>query len=300
MLNFVRYVFSTKNESNGQVWKILFDRLLFALFLSNVVILLVVAAQGYNISMLIALAPSPLLTCVFKFYCVRRFDRMIHFHGQYRNVEIICQDDFAAEIGRIDDTAAYYRHPALTKPLLKPLIHSSWVEQIGILMRNMYVRSRYSGREAVSSNHKMNQKRPFLPDLQVDLELEFDIFRVQKDQLLQSACASYAHGVNTHTPYESVCLKDLATRPLDDSDAVSMSHYCRSLKDRNTDASHEAIVGDTANSRYTDTFGTSVQLDHPNELSQRELLLPNSAPMGQVFSEVITPGSVRESESEYF
>lgn len=298
MLNFIRYVFSTKNESNGQVWKILFNRLLFALFLSNVIILLIVAAQGHNISMLFALAPSPLLTCIFKFYCIRRFDRMLHFHGQYRNVEIICQDDSAAETGRMDDTVAYYRHPALTKPLLKPLIRSSWVEQIRILVRNMHVRQRYSGREAISSNHEMNQKRPFLPDLQVKLELEFDILEVQNDQLLRSACANYPHAVNTHTPYESVCLKDLATRPLNDSDAASMNHYCKLLKDRNTDASHEAIVGDTANSRYTGAFGTSVQLDYPNELSQRELLLPNSAPTGQVFSEVITLGSIRESESE--
>lgn len=300
MLSFIRYVYSTKNESNGQVWKILYNRLLFALFLSNIVILLVVAAQGHNISMLIALAPSPLLTCVFKFYCIRRFDRMIYSHGQYRNAEIICQDGFAAEIGRMDDTAAYYRHPALTKPLLKPLIHSSWVEQIKVLMRNMHVRSRYSGREAVSSNHENSQKRLFLPDLQVNLELDFEILEVPNDQLLQNACASYPHSVNTNMPYDSLCLKDLATRPLNDSDAASMSHCCKSLKDRNTDTSHKANVGVAADRRYTNTFGTSVQIDHPNELSQQELLLPNSAPMGQIFSEVSTPRSIRESESEYF
>ena len=259
-----------------------------------------VAAQGYNISMLVALAPLPLFIGAFKFCCNRYFDRMVQFHGQYRKVESINQDNITAEIGRLGDVEIQYRHPALTKPLLKPLIHSSWVEQIQVLMDNMHVKSRYNESETVSSSLGINQKPLSTSGLQPDYEPEFDIFERPKGQFLPNACSSNSHAANTYKPSDSICLTDLAPRSLSDSGTASVNHYCESSEDIRINNYHKASLGPRADSRYTGTFVASVQQHHPNEVSQRELLLPNSAPMGQVYSDVSTPGSVSEREAEYF
>ena len=300
MPNNIRYVFSTKNESNGQIWNILFNRLLFALLLSNVVVLIVVAAQGYNVYMLVLLAPLPFFIGAFKFYCIKRFDRLIQLHGQYRNLEVVDQDNSATETSQTGDIATQYRHPVLTKPLLKPLIYNYWVEQVNVLIRNMYVESKCNEGEAASGNHEINQKQLFSPDPNTDFGIEFDIFRAQKTRSLQNACSSDSHTANAHKPHDPICLTEFAPRSLSVSGAASTNYCCDSFEVIDTNKYHKVTSGVRVNSAYTDTFATSVQQSRPNEASQRELLLPNSAPMAQVYSDVSTPGSVKESEPEYF
>jgi Ca2+/Na+ antiporter len=76
------YVFCTKNESGGLYWRVLFNRMLVGLMLSNCIIALLCAARGYGskYTMLSALAPLPILLLLFKYYCKRAFDDTIKYY----------------------------------------------------------------------------------------------------------------------------------------------------------------------------------------------------------------------------
>jgi Ca2+/Na+ antiporter len=76
------YVFCTKNESGGLYWRVLFNRMLVGLMLSNCIIALLCAARGFGSRnmMLAAMAPLPLLLLAFKWYCRRAFDDTIKYY----------------------------------------------------------------------------------------------------------------------------------------------------------------------------------------------------------------------------
>jgi hypothetical protein len=76
------YVFCTKNESGGQFWRVLFNRMLVAVMLSNCIVALLVLARGYasRWTMLGALVPLPLGLLAFKFYCKSAFDSSIKYY----------------------------------------------------------------------------------------------------------------------------------------------------------------------------------------------------------------------------
>jgi Ca2+/Na+ antiporter len=78
------YVFCTKNESGGLYWRVLFNRMLVGLMLSNCIIALLCAARGYGskYTMLGALAPLPILLLAFKFYCKSAFDDTIKYYSK--------------------------------------------------------------------------------------------------------------------------------------------------------------------------------------------------------------------------
>jgi hypothetical protein len=76
------YVFCTKNESGGLYWRVLFNRMLVGLMLSNCIVALLVLARGFasRWTMLGALIPLPLGLLAFKFYCKGAFDSSIKYY----------------------------------------------------------------------------------------------------------------------------------------------------------------------------------------------------------------------------
>lgn len=137
----MQYVMITKNESGGVYWRICVNRLLFGLLLSNVVIALVVGAQGLSLTFgsaqagssaataLYIMVPLPFGIWGFKFYCRRAFDvPMAYFSTDARGPA-----DAEAEAGtsagaapgkraREDRVAVKFGHPAMYKRLLTPMV----------------------------------------------------------------------------------------------------------------------------------------------------------------------------------
>lgn len=74
------YVFTTKYESGGKFWRVVFNRMLFNALFGNLLVALVVGAQGSTWAMLISLAPLPFLLLGFKIYCKRTFDTKSEFY----------------------------------------------------------------------------------------------------------------------------------------------------------------------------------------------------------------------------
>jgi hypothetical protein len=129
----LQYVFITKTESGGRFWKLLVNRMLFAVLLGNAIIALVVGSQGVgsidtavrNGDMLYAMIPLPLILLGFKLYCRRAYDHKLVYYSTipYSDLEGSQHPDHP-KAKRNQKVASRYGHPALYKKLITPMVHA--------------------------------------------------------------------------------------------------------------------------------------------------------------------------------
>ncbi|OAL56875.1 DUF221-domain-containing protein [Pyrenochaeta sp. DS3sAY3a] len=128
----LQYVFITKTESGGRFWRLLVNRMLFAVLLANAVIALIVGAQGVgsinsveNGNMLYAMVPLPFLLFGFKWYCKRAFDDKLLYYSTlpYSDVEGSHPVTHHKE-RKANRIGVRYGNPALYKKLLTPMVHA--------------------------------------------------------------------------------------------------------------------------------------------------------------------------------
>ncbi|TGO19460.1 hypothetical protein BTUL_0004g00980 [Botrytis tulipae] len=119
------YIFITKTESGGMFWRMLFNRILFAAILANLVVFLATWVHGDGSHMeAYAVIPLPFLVLGFKWYCARTFDDKIHYYS----VRNMLKDPEASRSklfgSKGDRLASRFGHPALYKPLITPMVHA--------------------------------------------------------------------------------------------------------------------------------------------------------------------------------
>jgi calcium permeable stress-gated cation channel len=116
------YVFITKTESGGQFWRTLFNRMVFALALSNILIGVVVKARG-TWTMVFVMLPLLFGLVGFKWYCVKTFDLDIKY---YVRTGMLDRERLAADTKRhgLVPLATKFGDPALYKPLMTPMVHA--------------------------------------------------------------------------------------------------------------------------------------------------------------------------------
>jgi hypothetical protein len=116
------YVFITKTESGGMFWKTVFNRIVFAVMLSNVVIGVVVKARG-SWALPISIAPLLLIMIAFKWYCMRTFDMELKYYsrGGMQDHE---RQVHEGKPHRVEKISSKFGHPALYKPLMTPMVHA--------------------------------------------------------------------------------------------------------------------------------------------------------------------------------
>ncbi|KAJ5561755.1 hypothetical protein N7535_003784 [Penicillium sp. DV-2018c] len=117
------YVFVTKNESGGSFWRVIFNRIIFATILANVIIALVAKSSG-TWTMVFCVVPLPFLMIGFKIYCMKAFDADCEFYNRAN-----LNDAEALGVNKTDKKASdrlssKFGHPALYKPLLTPMVHA--------------------------------------------------------------------------------------------------------------------------------------------------------------------------------
>lgn len=143
------YVFVTKTESGGQFWRVLFNRVVFATVLGNLVSFLALWERGNEVTHehAIAVAPLPIIMLLFKLYCARAFDDKIHYYSTQimrKNPEAGVQKDSL----RSDRLAARFGHPALYKPLITPMVHAKAQN----ILASVYKGRLTDGREAYTGD----------------------------------------------------------------------------------------------------------------------------------------------------
>ncbi|KAL3961345.1 hypothetical protein ACCO45_002868 [Purpureocillium lilacinum] len=122
----ILYRFVTKTESGGLFWRVLFNRLIFATILSNLVVLLTCWVRGDGLKLqFYCSTPLPFIMVAFKIYCRRAFDDKMRYYstrGSPRNQEAGLPQKEARL--RSEKLASRFGHPALYKPLITPMVHS--------------------------------------------------------------------------------------------------------------------------------------------------------------------------------
>ncbi|KAL9602334.1 MAG: hypothetical protein Q9219_001900 [cf. Caloplaca sp. 3 TL-2023] len=118
------YVLITKNESGGQHWRILFNRLVFAVCLANIVMGLVIrGADGGWFKVFFVIPPAFGMLAV-KWYCARTFDGQMTYYTKatLRDPETLAEP--GKKVRKNDRIASRFGHPALHKPLMTPMVHA--------------------------------------------------------------------------------------------------------------------------------------------------------------------------------
>jgi hypothetical protein len=121
------YVFVTKTESGGMFWRMLFNRFIFATFLSHLIVFLVVWVRGDGTHIqAYAVVPLPFLLIAFKIFCAKTFDDKIqYFATRYSSqTHVEAAVNMKEQSLRNDRLAARFGHPALYKPLITPMVHA--------------------------------------------------------------------------------------------------------------------------------------------------------------------------------
>jgi len=160
----LQYVFITKTESGGRFWKLLVNRLLFAVLLGNAVIALVVGAQGVgsidtavrNGDMLYAMIPLPLILIGFKWYCSRAYDNKLVYYSTipYSDLEGSQHPDHP-KAKRNQKVATRYGHPALYKKLITPMVHAKSQH----LLKEIYSSRSAAGHDIFEAPHRRSTDR---------------------------------------------------------------------------------------------------------------------------------------------
>ncbi|KAI1814453.1 DUF221-domain-containing protein [Poronia punctata] len=116
------YIFVTKYESGGALWRILVDRLLFATLLSNLVVTIFIGVRGGSYHQIVSMLPLLAVLGGFKFYCYYAFDGYSKFCLEDpQDPEGSSQESIAVDSTN-DRVVVRFDHPALYKELMIPLV----------------------------------------------------------------------------------------------------------------------------------------------------------------------------------
>jgi calcium permeable stress-gated cation channel len=141
------YIFVTKTESGGMFWRALFNRFVFAVILSNLIVFLTVWVRGDGTHIqAFATIPLPFIMLAFKWYCASAFDDKMHYYAtrsSAQHAEASTKDPL-----RSDRLASRFGHPALYKPLITPMVHA----RAQNLLASIYKGRLSDGREAYSGD----------------------------------------------------------------------------------------------------------------------------------------------------
>jgi len=138
------YRFVTKTESGGVFWRVLFNRFIFAVILSNLVVLLTLWNRGDGTRyQFYSVCPLPVLMLAFKFYCRNVFDDKIRYYST-RNVRKHPETGMQkGDRQRSERLASRFGHPALYKKLITPMVH----QKAQNLLPSVYTGRLTDGRE---------------------------------------------------------------------------------------------------------------------------------------------------------
>jgi hypothetical protein len=139
------YRFVTKTESGGLFWRVVFNRMIFAVVLSNFFYLLTIWVQGTPSHIqFYAVCPLPFLMIGFKMYCSRTFDDKIRYYSTRHTSKNPEAAQAKENQLRSEKLASRFGNPALYKPLITPMVH----QKAQNLLPSLYKGRLTDGREA--------------------------------------------------------------------------------------------------------------------------------------------------------
>lgn len=153
------YIFTTKTESGGQYWRVIFNRLVFALVFANCITALIVIAKG-TWTMVFVLVPLPFIMIAFKWYCRKTFD----FPMKYYNRAILTDSEAMAN-GKsskrsVERLSSRFGHPALYRPLMTPMVHAKAADALEKIFQGRQGMGGAAGEYSDIAMHTMSSSEP--------------------------------------------------------------------------------------------------------------------------------------------
>ncbi|KAA8646273.1 hypothetical protein EYZ11_000613 [Aspergillus tanneri] len=168
------YVCVTKNESGGRFWRVVFNRMVFATILANVIIALVAKASG-TWTMVYCVIPLPFLMLGFKWYCMKTFDGDIKFYNRAN-----LSDAEALAVGKPGKTTSdrlnsRFGHPALYKPLITPMVHAKAADSLSRIYRGRLDSSQADAEYSDIAMDAMSTSRPGKTMMDMSVREPFEV-----------------------------------------------------------------------------------------------------------------------------
>ncbi|KAK8001888.1 hypothetical protein PG991_014110 [Apiospora marii] len=116
------YVFVTKHESGGEFWRMIFNRVLSATLLANILAAIFVYARRDSYVQLYLMLPLLLVLGGFKIYCMKTFDDDQTYYSKADKKKM--SDDNVHERQKGEKVGTRFGHPALYRKLMVPMVHS--------------------------------------------------------------------------------------------------------------------------------------------------------------------------------
>ncbi|RHZ87104.1 hypothetical protein Glove_40g12 [Diversispora epigaea] len=111
------YVFTTKVETGGTYWRVVFNRLIVSILFWQCVMVGVMNLKGAHIQSL-AVLPLPAITIFLKIMCSRSFDEKI----RYGIIDSSSEEEKNEFIDGRDQVSNRFLHPSITAELIAPMV----------------------------------------------------------------------------------------------------------------------------------------------------------------------------------
>ncbi|KAI8092423.1 uncharacterized protein B0P05DRAFT_568565 [Gilbertella persicaria] len=232
------YVFATHVETGGQIWRLLFNRLLVSTTLFQVVMIGVLNLKSAQAPSM-CLIPLPFITIIYKFICSRRFDPLVYYYTPKHTTEnqLYPDNDMSTPTTKTGKHSVGFRFgdPAFFAELPVPMVH----ERVRHLLPKVY-----------GSSNKTS-KKPFISRM----TRQKSVRHVSVIHLQNNA------GGGGELQFQSVGEKDLE---FDDS-----TEGIKGMYKFNEDEESENIVDPPKTSYYSNSF--SNQTIHGNSAATNPL-----------------------------
>ncbi|CAJ0847364.1 4544_t:CDS:2 [Entrophospora sp. SA101] len=121
-INSCKYVFTTKIETGGTYWRVIFNRVIVSMIMWQIAMIGVMNLKAAR-QQSIAIIPLIIITILFKIYCSRRYDSKIHYYQpKTKELELSGSSDMHK---RKDDVSNRFGHPSLSCELITPMVFSN-------------------------------------------------------------------------------------------------------------------------------------------------------------------------------
>lgn len=223
------YVFVTAVETGGQIWRLLFNRLLVSTVLFQAIMIGVLNLKSARIPSL-AVAPLPLITILFKIICSRRFDNRVYYYTPKMESTATARYDQDHKHGDNNATKAKnsigfrFGDPAFFAELPVPMVH----ERVRHLLPKLY-----------GSSANKASKKPFISRMTRQKSVRHvSVIHLQNN----------AGGPGGELQFQSIGEKDLE---LDDS-----TEGIKGMYKFNEDEEAQNIVDPPKTSYYSNSFSS--------------------------------------------
>lgn len=221
------YIFVTNVETGGQIWRLLFNRLLVSTVLFQLLMIAVLNLKSAKIESL-AVAPLPIITILFKIICNRRFDPKVYYYTPNREGQSFDRKE-TSNTSPKGSVSVRFGDPAFFAELPIPMVH----ERVRHLLPKLY-----------HTNITNTLKKPF-------------VSRMTRQKSVRQVSVIHLPngGKNADLQFQSVGEKDLE---LDDSEEGARGMY-----KFNEDDERDNIVEPTNTNYYGDYMAHQGHITNP-------------------------------------